>query len=211
IVVDEAHHLLPRTWGHAAAVLPQRLQEMLLVTVHPDHVAPEILRPIDVAVAIGRSPDQTLTELARATDRAFIWPSGLDHEPGRVVAWFLDGGQPPFSMAAQPSRAERLRHHRKYAEGNLRWHSFYFRGPDGRHNLRAQNLVVFCQIAQGIDEATWMFHLRRGDYARWFRHAVKDEVLAAETERIERRGDIEPWQTREIICKLVDARYTLPE
>jgi len=56
------------------------------------------------------------------------------------------------------ARGERMRHHRKYAEGDLRWHSFYFRGPDGRHNLKAQNLAIFCQIAQGIDEETWLFH-----------------------------------------------------
>jgi len=57
-------------------------------------------------------------------------------------------------MQAQPGRTERIRHHRKYAEGNLRWHSFYFRGPDNHLNLKAQNLTVFCQI----DESTWMYH-----------------------------------------------------
>jgi hypothetical protein len=106
---------------------------------------------------------------------------------------------------------ERIRHHRKYAEGNLRWHSFYFRGPDNRHNLKAQNLMVFCQIAQGIDESTWMFHLQRGDYSRWFRHAIKDDYLANETERVERRTDLAPWQTRQMIEELINARYTLPE
>ena len=211
IVVDEAHHLLPSTWGHAGAVLPQRLQETLLVTVHPEHVASEILKPIDVVVAIGQSPEQTLERFARVTGRPFIPPEELDDEPGRAAAWLLADGEPPFMMEPKPSRTERIRHHRKYAAGNLRWHSFYFRGPDRRHNLRAQNLVVFCQIAQGIDEETWVYHLRRGDYSRWFRHAVRDEILAAETERVERRDDIEPWQTREIIRKLVDARYTLPE
>jgi hypothetical protein len=93
----------------------------------------------------------------------------------------------------------------------MRWHSFYFRGPDGRHNLRAQNLAVFCQIGEGIDEETWLFHLRRGDYSRWFRDSVKDERLASETERIERRHDLAPSQTRALIRGLVESRYTLPE
>lgn len=65
-------------------------------------------------------------------------------------------------MDPEPGRAERIRHRRKYAEGDLRWHSFYFRGPEGRTNLEAQNLVMFSHLAQGIDEATWMFHLRAG-------------------------------------------------
>ena len=63
LVVDEAHHMLPDTWGHAAAVLPQQLHETILVTVHPDHVAPAILAPIDIVVAIGHSPEQTLGEV----------------------------------------------------------------------------------------------------------------------------------------------------
>lgn len=211
LVVDEAHHMLPSTWGHAASVLPQQLRETILVTVHPEHVAPAILAPIDVAVAIGQSPEKTLEEFARATGQTFAWPADLSYQAGRVVAWFRGEGSPPFAMQAQPGRAERIRHHRKYAEGNLRWHSFYFRGPDNRHNLKAQNLTVFCQIALGIDESTWIYHLHRGDYSRWFRHAIKDDFLADETERLERRADLEPWQTRQMIEELVNARYTLPE
>ncbi len=211
LVVDEAHHMLPSTWGHAASVLPQQLRETILVTVHPEHVAPAILAPIDVVVAIGQSPEETLEEFARSTGQTFAWPADLSYQAGRVVAWFRGEGSPPFAMQAQPGRAERIRHHRKYAEGNLRWHSFYFRGPDNRHNLKAQNLTVFCQIAQGIDESTWIYHLHRGDYSRWFRHAIKDDFLADETERLERRADLEPWQTRQMIEELVNARYTLPE
>lgn len=113
-------------------------------------------------------------------------------------------------MRPQAGRAERIRHRRKYAEGDLRWHSFYFRGPDDRLNLKAQNLAVFCQLAEGVDEQTWMFHLRRGDYSAWFRHAVRDDYLADATEQIERRNDVEPWQSRQIVLDLVQARYTLP-
>jgi hydroxymethylpyrimidine pyrophosphatase-like HAD family hydrolase len=211
IIVDEAHHLLPSTWGHTASVLPLRLHETILVTVHPKHVARDILRPVDVVVAVGPRPEETLTRFAQATDQELAWPVDLVHQPGHVVTWTLADNRPPFAIRTLPNRSERLRHHRKYAEGNLRWHSFYFRGPTGSHNLRAQNLVVFCQIAEGIDEQTWTYHLRRGDYSSWFRHAIRDEYLAAEAERVERRADIDSWQTREIICKLINARYSLPE
>jgi len=210
LIVDEAHHMLPNTWGHATSVLPQRLSETLLVTVHPDHVAPAILAPIDVVVAIGDTPEQTLEEFSRTTEQTIVWPADLVYQADRVVVWLGEEGLPPFAMQAHRGRAERIRHHRKYAEGNLRWHSFYFRGPDNRHNLKAQNLVVFCQIAQGIDESTWRYHLHRGDYSRWFRHAIKDDFLADETERLEHRTDLEPWQTRQMIEELINARYTLP-
>jgi hypothetical protein len=108
-------------------------------------------------------------------------------------------------------RAERIRHHRKYAEGNMRHRSFFFRGQGDRHNLRAQNLAVFSQIADGIDEDVWLFHLRRGDYSRWFRRSVKDNYLADQTERIEKRQDLQPAETRELVRSLIDSRYTLPE
>lgn len=210
IVLDEAHHMLPQTWGHVSR-LPYRLAETILVTVHPDHVAPAVLAPIDVVFAVGEAPEQTLERFASVAGQHLTLPQGLAYQPGSVVAWFVRDSLLPFSMQPQPSRAERIRHFRKYAEGNLRYHSFYFRGPDGRNNLKAQNLAVFSQIAEGIDELTWMFHLRRHDYSRWFREAIKDAWLADQAERIEQRTDITPSQTRLLIRNLISARYTLPE
>jgi hydroxymethylpyrimidine pyrophosphatase-like HAD family hydrolase len=211
IVLDEAHHMLPQSWGHVSSTLPYKLGETILVTVHPDHVAPAVLAPIDVVFAVGKSPDETLRQFAGAADLQLTWPPGLAYAPGNLVAWFVRDGVVPFSVRSQPGRAERIRHHRKYAEGNLRYHSFYFRGPDGRHNLKAQNLVVFSQIAEGIGESTWMFHLRRHDYSRWFRDAIKDGYLADQAEGIERRMDLTPAQSRLLIRELIGARYTLPE
>jgi hypothetical protein len=80
-----------------------------------------------------------------------------------------------------------------------------------KHNLRAQNLNVFCQIAEGIGEETWMFHLRRNDYSRWMRDVIKNQGLAAAVEGIERRLDLDPAKTRAMVRAAVEARYTLPE
>jgi hypothetical protein len=211
IVLDEAHHMIPAEWAHIDRLLPHRLGETVLVTVHPDHLAPVTLSLVDVAIAVGRSPRDTLKQVGDAVGRALEWPEGLEHEGDQVVVWFPHRGEPPFSMSAVPGRAERLRHRRKYAEGDMRYNSFYFRGPGDRQNLRAQNLVIFSQIAEGVDEETWLFHLRRGDYSRWFREAVKDRYLADQVERIEQRRDLRPWETRKLIRSLIEARYTLPE
>lgn len=210
LVLDEAHHMLPDTWGHAESALPRRLGETILVTVHPDRIASAVLAPIDIAVAIGSAPEETLERFARAATKRLAWPPDLFCGPDQVVAWVAGDGAPPFAMHPEPPHAERIRHFRKYAEGDLRWHSFYFRGPEGRQNLKAQNLMIFCQIAEGIDEETWMYHLHRGDYSGWFRHGVRDDFLAEEAERIERRPDLAPAQARQIIVELVRARYTLP-
>jgi hypothetical protein len=93
----------------------------------------------------------------------------------------------------------------------MRDHSFYFRGPDNRHNIKAQNLAIFSQIAEGIDEETWLFHLRRGDYSRWFHDAVKDPYLAEQVARVERQHFLRPTETRSLVRDLIEARYTLPE
>ena len=211
IVLNEAHHMLPVDWGHVGRAWPQRLGEMVLVTVHPEHVAPLTLSLIDVVIAVGPSPDKTLKSFAAWTGQAVTWPEGLSHQSGHVVVWFSRSGKEPFLMRKLPGRIERIRHLRKYAEGNMRHHSFYFRGPARRHNLRAQNLVIFSQIADGIDEETWLYHLYRGDYSRWFRDAVKDPYLADHTEQIEQRKDLRSGETRDLIRSLIEARYTLPQ
>ncbi len=206
LVVDEAHHLFPGHWGHS----PQPLSECVFVTVHPDRLAPSVLASIDVLIVVGASPNRALREFAAASGRA---PAELRGEQRKdhVACWLLRPEEAPFAMRAIPGRAERIRHHRKYAEGDVRYNSFYFRGPAGKHNLKAQNLNIFCQIAEGIGEETWMFHLRRHDYSRWMRDVIRNTDLAAAVEDIERRADLTAAQTRALVCAAVEARYTLPE
>ena len=74
--------------------------------------------------------------------------------------------------------------------------SFYFRGPEEKLNLRAQNLMVFLQLAQGVDDATWLHHLHQGDYAHWFRTAIKDTDLAEETIEIGKRQGLSASESR---------------
>lgn len=97
------------------------------------------------------------------------------------------------------------RHKRKYAEGELEEaRVFYFRGPGNRMNLRVQNLTVFVQIAVGIDDATWLFHLRSGDYSRWLREAIRDGALAEEVERADKDD------SRARVARARAERYTAP-
>jgi hydroxymethylpyrimidine pyrophosphatase-like HAD family hydrolase len=211
MVLDEAHHLLPLDWGHLPEVLPQKLGETMLVTVHPEHLAATVLQLVDAITAVGPAPEKTIRNFSMASGHTLDWPEGLSHKSGQAIVWFPRTGEPPSSMRIIPPKGERIRHRRKYAEGNMRYHSFYFRGPNNRHNIKAHNLGIFSQIAEGIDEETWLFHLHRGDYSKWFRDAVKDPYLAGQTERIERQRDLHPMETRNLVRGLIDARYTLPE
>ena len=103
------------------------------------------------------------------------------------------------------------RHTRKYAEGDLgEDRSFYFRGPDNKLNLRAQNLMLFLQMADGVDDITFEHHLRRGDYSSWFRHMIKDEVLARKAATIEADESLGTVEARKRLHDIVADRYTAP-
>ena len=109
-----------------------------------------------------------------------------------------------------PSRSERRRHVRKYSAGELtEEQSFYFKGPDDKLNIRAQNLALFLQVGEGVDEETWLHHLRRGDYSDWFRRIIKDSDLADEVAAIERRRDVGAEEGRALVREAVAKRYTV--
>jgi hydroxymethylpyrimidine pyrophosphatase-like HAD family hydrolase len=76
--------------------------------------------------------------------------------------------------------------------------------------LEVQNLALFVQIADGLDDETWLYHLRVGDYSAWFRDAIKDAELAEEAAAIERDPADRADESRERIRRAIDARYTLP-
>jgi hypothetical protein len=110
-----------------------------------------------------------------------------------------------------PSRTDRRRHTRKYAEGELPpERSFYFRGPKGLLNLRAQNLILFMQIADGVDDKAWTHHLRAGDYSSWMRKAIKDNELADELAQIEAQKGLSPSESRARVRASIERYYTLP-
>jgi hypothetical protein len=212
LVLEEVHHLLPTTWRQAALSLPQQLGETLLITVHPDHVDPAILAMVDVVIAVGRTPLDTFRQFATTAGAPLsLLPNELSSYEGDVMCWPVRSGRAPFRMRVLHGKAERLRHIRKYAVGDLKSASFWFRGPKSSHNLSASNLSLFCHIGRGIDQETWLYHLRRGDYSRWIRESVKDEDLAALVRQIEQNNNLSPQETRNRICDAIEARYTLAE
>jgi hydroxymethylpyrimidine pyrophosphatase-like HAD family hydrolase len=211
LVVDEAHHLLPAGWEPAAA-LPPRPHGTLYVTVHPERVAAPILATINRVIAVGEGPARTLRELCAV--RGLEPPAMISDEDrlpaGQALYWHV-GAPEAVVVQIEPTKSERTRHSRKYMEGNLgRDRAFYFRGPQGKLNLKAHNLQLFVHIADGVDDDTWMFHLRRGHYSTWVRTQVKDEGLADALERIERDYSLSAEQSRAAVRDGVDKRYTLP-
>lgn len=129
---------------------------------------------------------------------------------GEVLVWFRRGHTPPLRARVGAPRTEHRRHIRKYVEGELSPElSFYFRGPEGALNLRAQNLALFSQIAEGVDDATWLYHLRRSEYERWFRDVIHDEELAGEAARAAGASSLPAAEGRTRILAAIKRLYTL--
>jgi hypothetical protein len=68
---------------------------------------------------------------------------------------------------------------------------------------------MFVQLGEGVDDETWEFHRKNGDYSKWFGDEIKDEQLAAEVADIERAA-LNPADSRAAVRAAVDKRYTLP-
>jgi hydroxymethylpyrimidine pyrophosphatase-like HAD family hydrolase len=210
LVLDEAHHLLPTSWSPASIAIPQELGGAILITVHPEHVSLAALAFVDLVIATGVSARETLTAFAKAADIAA--PADLPDAPetGKALIWYPRRPERATLVKTRMPKAERRRHRRNYAQGELSpEQSFYFRGPDGKLNLRAQNLMTFLQLGEGVDEETWKFHLRQGDFSRWFEKVIKDDELAATAREIERDGQEVP-EGRARLRAAIEGRYTAP-
>ncbi|MFZ3235903.1 MAG: HAD-IIB family hydrolase [Stellaceae bacterium] len=210
LLIDEAHHMLPPALATAELTLPRELAASILVTVHPDHVAQPALDGVRLVLTVGAEAGNSLSSFCgRIGDRA----PRIDDRPlerGEALLWERGTNAARRVNTIRP-RAERLRHQRKYAEGELGPDkSFYFRGPQGSLNLRAQNLNLFVQIGDGVDDETWLHHLRAGDYSRWLGDAIGDGELAAEVAAIESDDALDAGESRARIKDAISRRYTAP-
>jgi hypothetical protein len=211
LIVDEAHHVMPADWQPTEHALPPRLDGALLVSVTPAAVAPAALRLINTLMVLGEKPREMMSEFAKANDLAAPRvPSGKIAK-GTVLIWDRASRADPRIVELEPTRTEHRRHLRKYAEGSLgEDRSFYFRGPQGKLKLRAQNLMTFMDLADGVDEDTWLFHLRGGEVSQWLRECIKDEGLAGSVAAFERDESADADATRKRVRALIEERYTLP-
>ena len=210
LVIDEAHHLLPTSREDVAQILPRDMPATIFITVHPEAVSSAALKSVEVIIALGEAAGEVISQFCRMVGIAAP-ESNIRPGDDEVLVWTRSSGQPARVVRPERPQQAHKRHTRKYAEGDLGEElSFYFRGPDGSLNLRAQNLVLFLQIARGIDDRTWTHHLRRGDYSAWFRRVIKDDELAREASGVEADQALDPRESRQLIEKAVTRRYTAP-
>jgi hydroxymethylpyrimidine pyrophosphatase-like HAD family hydrolase len=218
IVIDEGHHLLPSELDSASLSIPTSLGSFALITVHPKSVSKALLDTVNTVIAIGPEPAAVIQEVNEGAGKN--WPppvkngrgeSGPEVRSGDMLVWQLPESNIPTRVSLELAKAELRRHKRKYAAGQLgEDKSFYFRGPEGKLNLRAQNLTIFAQIAEGVDDQTWSHHLNLNHYSEWIREAVKDNVVADEIAAIEEQKGLEPAESRTRILETIRKHYTNP-
>ncbi|MER8850212.1 HAD-IIB family hydrolase [Mesorhizobium australicum] len=210
LVIDEAHHLLPKRRDDTRAVLSLELPATILITVHPEAISTDALRLMTAVIALGPKAKDVVKTFCHET--GIEPPKDIPTPKGdRVLFWRPGARKKITTVKVIEPRQSLKRHSRKYAEGQLdETGSFYFRGPDDAMNLRAHNLMIFAQMAEGIDDKTWEFHLRAGDYSKWFRHQIRDKDLARETAEAEKDSKLSADESRKRVLDAVRRRYTAP-
>jgi HAD superfamily hydrolase (TIGR01484 family) len=210
IVIDEAHHMLPRNDSHILQASSHDLTGMIFVTVHPDEMSINALKSIDQMLILGRSPAGMFASFSKATGEVIEFNEQDKLEANQAFFW--QKGCPVRRISVARPQGERHRHLRKYAEGDVGLEkSFYFQGADNKLNLRVQNLILFMQISEGIDDDTWLYHLRRAEYSKWFSVAIKDDNLAKKTAVVEEDQSLGAAESKKAIHNFIKETYTASE
>ncbi|HTU64731.1 MAG TPA: HAD-IIB family hydrolase [Steroidobacteraceae bacterium] len=211
LIVDEVHHVLPAEWKPAELNLPQELDGVLMISVGPSAVSATAIGLVETVIVIGEKPAEMLREFAEANGKAAP-TSPFDKLPkGEALIWHKNAAEAPRHVVIEPSTTERRRHVRKYAEGALpEERSFYFRGPEQKLNLRAPNLIVFMDLADGVDAETWLYHWRRRDVSKWMESCIKDEELTAQVRELEQKLRDDAEASRKAVREVIEGKYTLP-
>ena len=205
-IFDEAHHLIPTGASSTFFNIPGDLNNFMLVTTEPELINPSIVSHTDLLMVIGKEPNIILDQYARLKKNSLSNDSIKNLNKGE--AWILEKND-LFPIRVERPTQLMQRHKKKYAMGDMQDNSFYFRGPGKKLNLKANNLMIFIQMAEGVDDDTWMYHLGKKEYSNWFRSAIHDEELADAAEKIE-DGATDPAKSKDAILTLIKERYTAP-
>ena len=207
-LIDEAHYPLPAKWKPVDDLHLEELRSVMFITAFIDQLPKSVLQNIDLFVAIGDDPGKSLEQYCGLLEEAVpdLKPP-IDQQEHHAIAWWRELGAPAWFHRLPPT-SEHQRHRHGYLDGDMDpKHRFYFRGPKGELNLGAQNLRLFMQLGEGVDDETWLHHLKQGDYARWFRDIIQDEALAEVAEGLPSNGEVSAKESREKLFSFIRKKY----
>jgi hypothetical protein len=199
---------LPATWGPIGELPLKHLRSVMYITAFIEQLPSTVLELADLFVAIGDNPKENLAQFCEllGVPTPHLEPPSDDKEH-RALAWWR-GRSDPAWFKRLPLKGEHQRHRHGYLEGDMdKEHRFYFRGPKGELNLPAQNLRIFMQLGEGVDDETWMHHLRNGDYEQWFRKVIKDDSLADRAAKLRSENSTSADESRRQIFEFIRQSY----
>jgi HAD superfamily hydrolase (TIGR01484 family) len=209
LIVDEAHHFLPRIGGQATAALGRDLSGTVLVTIDPKWLAPEVLKAVDVILALGRGAPGAVASFAREV--GLPAPVSRHCRPDEGLLLLRANAAACRPVRTGGPRQNHERHKGKYALGNVGCHrSFYFTDGFGKVLGAARNLADFVKLAREVPDGVWIRHLHAGDFGAWFLDVIRDEELAQRAILLaEERPDARRSRRRIIDC--IRERYVIPD
>ncbi len=203
LVIDETHHLLPA--GEAATNVASLLPDRGLMFV----IGSRRQRPSEAALPEHRHTRRHRRPPHRNGDRSS--PRALEESipahpaiegdklpTGDALVWSRGDATAVEIIHTKPPRTERARHLRKYAAGNLGpERSFYFRGPEGKLNLKASKPVHLPATGRRRGRRDVGISPReQGDFSKWAAEQIKDKQLAADLAEVEANKKAGPKDTR---------------
>lgn len=208
IIVDEAHYATPRDWKPAEAWHPGELKGVMFISAFHREMSQAVMETVDMIISIAKDPREALQQCCELLKEPLPdLPTPEDNQVHHALAWHR-GTRTPTWFSRMVPKADHQRHIHSHFDGEMDAPDrFVFRGPERKLQLPTQNLKIFIQIADGIDDETWEYHLRRHDYSRWFRDVVKDYGLASTTESIENDQSLAPKASREAIIREIRDRF----
>lgn len=115
LVIDEAHHVLPREWAPASTDMREEFSNLLLFTVHPEYVSHMALCSINTVLIVGREPHTLMEEFGKAIEKETPEIPKEDLAHGEALLWSIEENRVVL-VKAEPPRREHFRDRRKYAE-----------------------------------------------------------------------------------------------
>lgn len=203
LLIDEAHHLVP---SGIDGNLFSDLNNFILISYSPDVMCSDMLNRVGMVITIGDNAVYPIEQFCSV--KKIEPPKKIPVlQKGEACIYDLEVKQTkPFVITMNEPEHLQQRHKRKYATGDMEDNSFIFTGKAGKMKLKANNLVLFAHIAEGIDDATWKYHLQNGDFTKWFTNAVHDDELATISEEAEKDKSAE--QSKKKIIAYINQKYT---
>jgi len=206
LVVGEAHRMFPASDADPLLRPQAGGSTLMCVSVHPEQVARPVLDSVSLVLAMGRDQEAALRHYCAAVGGRVPAVRERPAEDTEAIGWFTRAQDAPIAFRiASPQQRKGAAPAPRASPGDLPpERSFYFRGPQRKQNLRAQNLQLFVQIGRGVDDETWLYHLRERDYSRWLRTVLGEDGVSARVAAIEAEGG-SAERTRERIAAAIEA------